>query len=144
MAPLFVRANNSENVIQELSELLLDKTTINTLVILSHIKDVIQGKAKIGKKRSSKWPAVRKAHLQKFPTCAVCGGTKKVEVHHIISFSVDPSKELEPTNLITLCEGIKSCNHHLHFGHLGDYKKINPDVVEDAAYWNKKLTGNYK
>ena len=110
-------------------------------MILKHVKDVIQGKATVGQKRSSKWPTVRKHHLEAHPTCAVCGGTKKLEVHHKAAFSDHPELELEPSNLITLCEASKSCNHHLFVGHLGDYKKINPDVVEDAAYWNKKLTG---
>jgi len=136
---VFVLANSVGNVIWALSERFIDKTTLITIVILRHIKDVIQGKTTIAKKRSSKWPAVRKAHLQKFPTCAVCGGTKKLEVHHKASFSDHPELELEPTNLITLCEASKSCNHHLFVGHLGDYKKINPTVVEDAEYWFKKL-----
>ena len=109
-------------------------------MILTQIKDVIQGKAPLHSKRSSKWPAVRKAHLKQFPTCAVCGGTKKVEVHHIVSFVEDPSKELDPTNLITLCE---SKSHgvtcHLFVGHRGSYKKINPNVIEDAKIWNEKL-----
>ena len=108
-------------------------------MLLKRIKDAIQGKAPLKTKRSSKWPAVRKNHLVKHPCCAVCGGTEKVEVHHIIPFHQDPSLELEPTNLISLCEGLRSCNHHLWFGHLGNYKKTNPDVIKDAQFWNEKL-----
>lgn len=110
-------------------------------MIIKHIKDVIQGKAKIGSKRSSKWPAVRKKHLQMFPTCAVCGGTKKVEVHHVKPYHTHPELELDPNNLVTLCESKSKggLNCHLLIGHSGNYKKINPDVVEDAAYWFKKL-----
>ena len=109
-------------------------------MLLKQIKDAIQGKAPLKSKRSSKWPSVRKEHLKKFPVCAVCGSSKKLEVHHIVSFVEDPSKELDPNNLITLCE----CRSygvicHLFVGHCGDYKKINPTVVEDAEHWNKKL-----
>ena len=108
-------------------------------MLLKRLKDAIQGKAALKNKRSSKWPAVRKNHLATHPCCAVCGGTEKVEVHHIIPFHQDPSLELESTNLISLCEGLRSCNHHLWFGHLGNYKKTNPDVIKDAQFWNEKL-----
>ena len=108
-------------------------------MILKRLKDAIQGKAPLKALRSSKWPTVRKNHLKDFPCCAVCGGIKKLEVHHIIPFNKDPSLELDPNNLITLCEGLRSCNHHLWFGHCGNYKKINPDVIEDAKIWNDKL-----
>ena len=112
-------------------------------MIIKNIKDVIQGKASFGHKRSSKWPTVRKNHLKNNPTCAVCGGDKVLEVHHLISFAQNPELELDPDNLITLCESKSKggLNCHLVFGHLTNYKKINPNVVEDAAYWNKKLNG---
>ena len=110
-------------------------------MILNYVKDIVQGKTKLGCRRSSKWPSVRKAHLKNHPTCAVCGGTVKLEVHHIKSYSSHPELELNLDNLITLCE---SKSHgvvcHVFVGHRGNYKKINPDVVKDAAYWNKKLT----
>jgi 5-methylcytosine-specific restriction protein A len=123
-----------------LSERLIDKTTLITLVILNHIKDVIQGKASVGTKRSSKWPTVRKNHLKKFPTCAVCGGTEKLEVHHVKPFHESPELELDPNNLVTLCESkSKGIVCHLFVGHLGHYQKINPTAVQDAAYWFKKL-----
>jgi hypothetical protein len=108
-------------------------------MIIKQLADIIQGKAPPHCKRSSKWPSVRKAHLKKFPTCAVCGGTKKLEVHHIVSFFEDPSKELDPTNLITLCEARKTLNCHIVFGHYMNYKNINPNVIEDARIWNEKL-----
>jgi 5-methylcytosine-specific restriction enzyme A len=90
--------------------------------------------------RSSRWSTVRKAFLLKNPTCAACGGRTKLEVHHIIPFHIDPSKELDEANLIVLCEsddGGVLC--HLHFGHLGSYKAYNPDVIEDARIWKEKI-----
>jgi hypothetical protein len=109
-------------------------------MILKHVKDVIQGKTSLNKKRSSKWPNVRKKHLEKFPTCAVCSGTKKIEVHHIQPFNQKPELELNFNNLISLCED-KSYGVccHLFVGHLGNYKNINPNVVNDSKVWNDKL-----
>lgn len=92
-----------------------------------------------GAKRSGKWPTVRKAHLAKNPSCEVCGGTKKIEVHHIKPFHLHPELELDPSNLISLCEGASDVNCHLLFGHLGNFKSLNKNVVEDSAEWNKKI-----
>lgn len=109
-------------------------------MIIKNIKDSIEGKAPLGAKRSSQWPTVRKHHLKKNPTCAVCGDTSKLEVHHIKPFHTHPELELEPTNLITMCES-KSYGIicHLLIGHWGSYKMINPNVVEEAAAWRAKL-----
>jgi 5-methylcytosine-specific restriction protein A len=112
-------------------------------MILKNIKDVAQGKAPLGHKRSNKWPTVRKNHLKQFPACAVCGDTKKLEVHHIKPFHKHPELELEPSNLLTMCES-KSYGIicHLLIGHNGSYKSINPDVIKDAAAWKKKLSAH--
>lgn len=99
-------------------------------------------KAKIpaGTARSSHWPAARAAHLKDHPTCAVCGGTEKLEVHHIRPFHLHPDLELDPSNFITLCEANKDgFDCHLGFGHLGNFKSFNVDVVADAAAWNAKI-----
>jgi 5-methylcytosine-specific restriction protein A len=108
---------------------------------LSHTLDVEKGKIpKGGPKRSPQWAAARKEHLKNFPKCAICEGTQQLNVHHIKPFHLHPELELDPKNLITLCEcasyGI-IC--HLLVGHLGDYKNINPNVVKDAKTWNAKL-----
>lgn len=88
-------------------------------------------------KRSVKWAKVRKEHLKLFPSCAVCGAKKFLEVHHILPFHLFPEKELVESNLITLCEQ-KGHECHLQFGHLGSYQSYNKDVVEDAKHWLKK------
>lgn len=108
--------------------------------MLKKIKDVVQGKAPLNKSRSSKWPTVRKKHLERNPVCAVCGGTSKLEVHHINPFHSYPELELDSNNLITLCES-KSFGVvcHLFVGHLGSYKKINLNCIEDAKVWREKL-----
>jgi hypothetical protein len=93
-----------------------------------------------GAKRSSKWPAVRRAYLKKHPKCFVCLGTKKVEVHHRKPFHTNPELELDPRNFISLCENKKDgCNCHLLVGHCGNFKSINMTVGKDAAYWRMKI-----
>ncbi len=86
--------------------------------------------------RSPKWKYIRSKHLESQPECAVCGSSQKVEVHHIIPVSVDQSKELDPNNLITLCD--KYC--HFIFGHLMDWKSWNPDIIADAKQFAKKIS----
>lgn len=62
-------------------------------------------------------------------------------MHHIEPFHVNPSRELDPDNFITLCG--KNC--HLVFGHLMDYTSWNTDVVQDAkVYLNKVQNRPYK
>jgi len=108
--------------------------------LLSKIKDRLQNRVPSGMKRSKQWPTVRKAYLKKHPTCAMCGGNKKIEVHHVIPFHVDPSLELRESNLMTLCEAKKyGVTCHQFFGHLGDYRDFNFEVRKDAQDWHEKL-----
>lgn len=83
-----------------------------------------------GMERSPKWPHVQKLHLKLEPTCAACGTTKKLNVHHKKPFHLFPELELDLHNLITLCMD-KEC--HIKIGHGDDFKHYNPDVDEDAS-----------
>jgi 5-methylcytosine-specific restriction protein A len=85
--------------------------------------------------RSKQWPEKRKQHLSKYPLCAICGSSTKPEVHHIVPFHVDPSKELDDTNLITLCD--KYC--HFVFGHLMNWRSWNQDIIKDSQLFNNKI-----
>lgn len=108
---------------------------------IAKIKDIIQGKVTLGKPRSKHWPKARAQHLSVNPKCAGCGGTHKLEVHHKMPFHLDPLFELDPTNLVTLCEAKKNgINCHLLIGHLGSFKSYNKDVVADAATIQLKIT----
>jgi len=108
--------------------------------IVRTIKDRLQGKAPKGARRSKHWERVRKEYLKTHTYCEVCGSIKKIEVHHIQPFHVKPELELEPQNLITLCELKKNgLNCHLAFGHAGSYRSHNKDVIADARYWNVKI-----
>jgi 5-methylcytosine-specific restriction enzyme A len=54
----------------------------------------------------------------------MCGGTKKLQVHHIYPVHISPRLELEPSNLITLCRAKKyGLDCHLFIGHRGDFRK---------------------
>jgi 5-methylcytosine-specific restriction endonuclease McrA len=64
-----------------------------------------------------------------------CGSCKKPEVHHIVPVHLAPELELDPENLITLCD--KYC--HFIFGHLMNYKSWNVDVLEDSKTYLKKI-----
>ncbi len=97
-------------------------------------------KEPLGNLRSPEWPKVRAEHLKNNPTCACCGGTENLQVHHIKEFHNYPELELEPTNLITLCEGNKYLNCHLTYGHLGWYSINNPNVLDDAINVNKMFS----
>lgn len=85
--------------------------------------------------RSPKWGSVRKQHLKDNNFCAACGRNKKLEVHHIEPVHLNPERELDPSNLITLCDD--PC--HLLFGHLMDYKSWNKDVINDCKVYLHKV-----
>lgn len=106
--------------------------------IVRHLLDAAQGKHPISAARSTHWPTVRKHHLEKFPACAVCGGTEKLQVHHRHPFHLHPELELSEDNLITLCEA-PGHNCHLVFGHLLNFRSFNPNVGTDAEQWSDKI-----
>ena len=93
-----------------------------------------------GVKRSSKWPKVMKSFLKKHPTCAICGVSDNVQIHHIINFEIVvslgyPVLELDERNLIPLCQtedGEKENNCHLKYGHGGSFFNFNPNIREDV------------
>jgi 5-methylcytosine-specific restriction protein A len=97
-----------------------------------------------GSKRSNLWPSVRKEYLSHNPVCEMCGGKKRLNVHHKKPFHLHPDLELNPKNLITLCEANPEVNCHLFIGHLGNFKGFNPVVVKDAALWKKKMAESKK
>ena len=81
--------------------------------------------------RDSRWPTVRRRHLERYPTCAACGASDKIEVHHVIPVGharrIGRSDlELDPLNLISLCGPPRDC--HWWLGHACDDRKWRPDV----------------
>ncbi len=98
------------------------------------VKEWFQGKGL--HLRSDKWSEVEKRHLKEEPVCQWCGGAEKLNVHHIKPFHLFPALELDDGNLITLCE-VAGCEDHLEKGHLGNFKKFNPDIREQCIAHNK-------
>lgn len=94
----------------------------------------------VGEPRSSQWPKVRAAWLLDHGVCEACGQKDHLNVHHEIPFHSNPSKELDPTNMITLCtDGPGHMNCHLVIGHAGNYRGRNPTVREDAKRMRELL-----
>lgn len=97
-----------------------------------------------GHERSSEWPRVEKEHLLHEPACVACGHRGKgLQVHHIKPFHLHPNLELEPSNLITLCE-IEGRDHHLLLGHLDEWESYNPNVREDVKRFHGKTARQIK
>jgi 5-methylcytosine-specific restriction endonuclease McrA len=87
------------------------------------------------KKRSPKWPKVMHAYLAEHPTCECCGAKKGLNIHHVIPYHLAPERELDPTNLITLCVTGHDC--HLLIGHAGQFAGTDPFVREIAGLIRK-------
>ena len=105
--------------------------------VISLAADMLAGKPV--KVRSPKWDGVRKQHISEHPSCEVCGYDKGIEAHHLQSFHEHPELELEPGNILSLGKKCPTGNHHLLFGHLGDYASININCVQDSKTWLQKI-----
>lgn len=89
--------------------------------------------------RDSRWHALRDKIVKAHPFCAYCGGTTKLQAHHIRPFHLEPDLELDPSNVIVLCED-PATDHHLKIGHLGNFQSEgNPRVVEDCEANEAKM-----
>lgn len=109
------------------------------LLLKKFISTLVNKEPTLTVTRDPKWSNVRNQFLKENGSkCACCLKTKKLNVHHIIPVHVDSSLELEHSNLIILCEN-KTLNCHLSIGHLQNYKAYNPDVREDAMFWNNRI-----
>jgi hypothetical protein len=107
--------------------------------LIKHAYNVLRSKSRdigISAKRSSHWPKVQKDFLSKNPACAICGSTKKLNVHHCMPFHIDKNLELDPNNLITLCMDKMEC--HLMIGHGDSFRAYCPDIRKYAEQINKK------
>jgi 5-methylcytosine-specific restriction enzyme A len=106
---------------------------------LKLIHDLVKGKP--AHLRSPEWRRVEKQHLAKEPECQWCGAKVKVQVHHIAPFHLAPGLELEPRNLITLCEEGGDLNCHFIHGHNKDWHSFNDRIREDCDGHHNPITG---
>lgn len=87
--------------------------------------------------RSPHWSAVEREHRKREPLCVACGYSgKELQVHHIWPFHLHPELELDPSNLLTLCER-PGWNHHLLLGHLDEWQSYNEHVRDDVVIFAK-------
>ncbi|MBA2395815.1 MAG: HNH endonuclease [Ktedonobacteraceae bacterium] len=97
-----------------------------------------------GHQRSPLWPGVADAHLLREPSCVVCGYRgRHVQVHHVKPFHLHPNLELDPNNLITLCEA-GGREHHLILGHLDSWQSYNEHVRADAKHYYRKTAAQIR
>lgn len=83
--------------------------------------------------RSPRWRAVERAHLAQEPECAACGTRAHLQAHHLLPFHLFPERELDPSNLMTLCQDPGGERHHLEIGHRGSWQDYDPNAREAAA-----------
>ncbi len=102
---------------------------------LKLVHDILNGKP--AHLRSPHWHAVEHEHLNKEPECRRCGATLGLQVHHIRPFHLAPELELDPENLITLCEEGGYLNCHLIHGHSGDWRNFNLGVRQECEEHRK-------
>ncbi len=97
-----------------------------------------------GRERSPEWPRVEKEHLLREPACVACGHKGHgLQVHHIRPFHLHPQLELDPNNLITLCE-IEGREHHLLLGHLDEWESFNEHVRHDVKHFFRKSAAHIR
>lgn len=94
--------------------------------LAGHLTAAVTGR--VYSRRSTRWPAVRARHLQREPECQACGAVEHLQVHHVVPVHVDPSRELDDDNLISLCEPPGPGGCHLSIGHLGSWRRWNTAV----------------
>jgi len=90
--------------------------------------------------RSPRWHEVERAFLSQHQVCAACDvqGEGRLQVHHIIPFEYciylgRPELEFNPKNLMALCEGPGTNDHHISVGHLGNFQFLNQVVEQDVT-----------
>lgn len=83
-------------------------------------------------KRHSGWSGLRNGHLVMNPVCVACGTKNNLTVHHIIPVNIDPDLELDPKNLVTMCQ-----HHHFAIGHWNNWRRYNINVIEDSIELRK-------
>lgn len=92
-------------------------------------RDVVLPKlGNVGVARSPQWKALREKFIALNNRCKACGNRDDLEVHHILPFHLYPEKELDFSNLMTLCCDGRLGNCHLLWGHCGRWREYSPRV----------------
>lgn len=97
-----------------------------------------------GHERSPEWPRVEREHRLREPACVACGYKGDgIQVHHIKPFHLHPHLELDPDNLVTLCQ-VDGREHHLLLGHLDEWASFNEHVRADAKHFYRKKAAHIR
>lgn len=97
-----------------------------------------------GVARSSLWPHTKREFAKTHPkVCPICG-SGRVQLHHLQSFASKPELENDLSNLIWLCQGFGTKNHHLEWGHLGNFQSLNEHLEEWIALYKSRPKWNGK
>jgi 5-methylcytosine-specific restriction protein A len=83
--------------------------------------------------RDPRWKPFRNNYLVN-KRCAICDSTENLELHHKKSFHDHPELELDPGNVVALCEN-PSRNCHFVFGHLMNWRLVNDDIDNTIMYF---------
>jgi hypothetical protein len=73
--------------------------------------------------------AAMREQIRRQPWCAFCGGTKRLEAHHVTPVSECPEMADDQFNLLTLC---RWC--HFVVGHLCDWRRGNRSARHICRY----------
>jgi hypothetical protein len=77
----------------------------------------------IGVKKWRRWRKLRRAIVDHYKCCAICGWKKKLEGHHVKPRHLYPELTLIWENVVILC---RDC--HFHIAHWNNYKDYNPEI----------------
>jgi 5-methylcytosine-specific restriction endonuclease McrA len=109
--------------------------------LLHHLRRAVRAVRRLvdpraqGIRRSGQWRALERRHLAAHPECAACGKRGRGnQVHHEEPVHKNRARELDPTNLITLCK-----RHHLVFGYADCWAGCNPHVRGDAKTHRQRV-----
>lgn len=108
-------------------------TVGKTTAHLARVRSAQKRERKKSRERSTRWPAARRKHIKAFPECAACGSRVGLQAHHVAPFHLAPERELDPTNLLTLCESVGGLECHEFFGHGANFRAYVPDVRAIAS-----------
>jgi hypothetical protein len=74
--------------------------------------------------------------------CAVCGGVKRLQAHHLFPRHIWPQLMWMPEFWYPLCRGNPTIDCHCTVGHGGDFKGYNPYCVAMAEQLRPILLAN--
>lgn len=103
--------------------------------MLTRFFDFLAGKPMAA--RSPQWAKLRDEFLREHPTCAACGSRDYIVPHHLMPVHLFPTLELDPANLLPLCEGTRQC--HFRIGHAFSWRHFNRFAAQDAALQLKRI-----